>query len=304
MNPQYRYRSFFWPAVLILIGVVALLVNTDRLSVDRLVLLAGLWPLILIVVGLELIVRRSVHGQAGDLAAALIILLAVGGAAAYVFIAPNPAATRTLDATGEVGSIAQGSAEIDAAAATITVSGSGELGSKLYRAHVEYSGSMPDVQLDSGGKLTISQQTTSFLTFQNPRFVVQLDLNPAVPWMLEINTAASNITVNVPQVHLSRLSINTAASREEITLGPPSGVVPVEVDGGALTVHVHRPSKTPVSVSVSGGALNLTADGKTSRGIGVASYDSPGFASATDAYRIQVNGGACTVTVDSATRSD
>ncbi len=40
-----RYRSFFWPAVLILVGVVALLVNTGQIALDRLVLLTDLWPL-------------------------------------------------------------------------------------------------------------------------------------------------------------------------------------------------------------------------------------------------------------------
>ena len=41
---MHRYRSFFWPAVLILAGVVALLVNTGALSADRLYqLLEQIW---------------------------------------------------------------------------------------------------------------------------------------------------------------------------------------------------------------------------------------------------------------------
>src|SRR5690349_22374980 len=90
---MYRYRSFFWPGVLILAGVIALLVNTGVLPVDRLIELVGLWPLILIVLGLELIVRRTLRGTTGDVAAALIVLIAIAGAAAYVTLAPNPAAT-------------------------------------------------------------------------------------------------------------------------------------------------------------------------------------------------------------------
>src|SRR5438309_571558 len=38
----YRYRSFLWPAILILAGVVALLVNTGRIPVDRLYQLVNL----------------------------------------------------------------------------------------------------------------------------------------------------------------------------------------------------------------------------------------------------------------------
>ncbi len=57
-----RYRSFFWPGVLILAGVIALLVNTGVLPADRLWELIALWPLILVVIGLEIIVRRTRRG--------------------------------------------------------------------------------------------------------------------------------------------------------------------------------------------------------------------------------------------------
>ena len=81
-----RYRGLVWPALLIFAGVVALLVNTGLLSVDRLYELVNLWPLILIVIGLELIVRRTAHGTTANVATALIVLLAIAGAAAYVTI--------------------------------------------------------------------------------------------------------------------------------------------------------------------------------------------------------------------------
>src|SRR4029077_13585745 len=77
------YRSLFWPAVLILVGVFALLVNGGFVPVERLDRLADLWPLILVVIGLELVVRRSLQGPSAEIAAVLVVLLAIGGAAAY-----------------------------------------------------------------------------------------------------------------------------------------------------------------------------------------------------------------------------
>ena len=59
MRYSYRYRTFFWPALLILAGTVALLVNTGRLPVERLGLLVALWPLVLIALGIWLIARRT-----------------------------------------------------------------------------------------------------------------------------------------------------------------------------------------------------------------------------------------------------
>jgi hypothetical protein len=49
---------------------------------------------------------------------------------------------------------------------------------------------------------------------------------------------------------------------------------------------------------VSGGAVSLTGDGHRVGGIGNARWQSEGYGGAADAYKVQVNGGACTVTID------
>jgi cell wall-active antibiotic response 4TMS protein YvqF len=302
MSSGYRYRSLFWPGLLILVGVIAFLVNTGVLSGDKLYGLLNLWPLILIVIGLELIVRRSVQGRTGELAAWLIVLVAAVGALAYVAVAPNAAATQTLDVSDSAGNLSQASAEIDVGAATINVSGSSSLGGDLYHAHIEYSGPQPDVSLNhQTGELRISQSNQNFAFFGYQHFVLNLELTSSVSWAISTNSGAATDTLNLADVQVRSIEVNTGASREEITLGGPSGIVPVTINGGALTVHVHRPSGTAASVSVSGGAVSLDADGRQSHSIGNAAYDSPGFGSATDGYRIEVNGGACTVSLDTNT---
>jgi hypothetical protein len=94
------------------------------------------------------------------------------------------------------------------------------------------------------------------------------------------------------------MELNTGASREEIFLDQPAGKVLITINGGALTVLVHRPSGTQASVDVSGGAVSLTADGDQVRGIGPKSWQSDGYDAATDGYQIEINGGADNVTVD------
>ena len=85
------YRGVFWPAVLILVGVVALLANAGLISTDRLSLFADMWPLILIVIGLEMIARRRLQGAAADLAAVLIVVIAAGGTLVTSPWRPTPA---------------------------------------------------------------------------------------------------------------------------------------------------------------------------------------------------------------------
>ncbi len=305
MSSTYRYRSFFWPALLILAGVVALLVNTGRISEDRLAQLLDLWPVILILIGLELIIRRSVHGRAGDIAAALIVLIAIGGAVAYVAVAPNPGTAHTMDASDTVGNLDHAALQINVGSATITMAGSDSLNGDLFRAHIEYSGPKPDVTLDrSTGGLRIEQSTSAVNLFQTRRFVMNLELNPSLPWTITSNTGAVTETLRLSSVHVGSIAINTGASREEITLGPPSGIVPININGGALTIKVHRPSGTAASVAVSGGAVSLDADGRQSHAVGNLSFQTSGFGGAADGYRVEVNGGACTVSIDTSGSSN
>jgi hypothetical protein len=299
LPPVRRYRGFFWPAVLILAGVVALLANAGFISSDRLALLVDLWPLVLIVIGLEIIARRRLQGASGDVAAVLIVLVAAGGAVAYVALAPNPGATHTLDRTAPLGSLSHAAVEVDVGAATITIGGDSSLGGKLYQAHIVYSGRTPDVSV-SNGTLNISQSNNGF-AFQARHFTLDLQLNAGIPWKITSNGGASTETYKLAAVHVSSMEINTGASREDITLGPPSGAVPITINGGALTVNIHRPPGAGTAVSVSGGAISLDFDGVQHHAIGSLHAE---VLTGPDAYRVEVNGGACTVKVDAAGASD
>ncbi len=228
-----RYRSFFWPAILILVGVFALLVNAGLVPAERLDRLVDLWPLILIVIGLELVVRRAVKGPIAEIAAALVVLLAIVGAAAYVALGPAiPTGTQTFDESAKLGNLDKAGVRVDVGAANIMMQGSNSLGGNLFKAHIEYSGRKPDVGLDtSTGEVHISQSNTSGFFFQNRRFILSLQLNASVPWKIAVNSGASSDTFDLSSLHVSGIDVNTGASHETINVGTPSG-----------TVHRQRPS--------------------------------------------------------------
>jgi hypothetical protein len=81
----------------------------------------------------------------------------------------------------------------------------------------------------------------------------------------------------------------------DITLGKPVGIVPISINGGALTVHLHRPPGSGASVMVSGGAVSLDFDNKHSRTVGSVTESTQ---AGPDMYKVEISGGACTVTMD------
>jgi hypothetical protein len=234
-----------------------------------------------------------------DLAAALIVLVAVGGAVAYVAVrGPVSDGTQIMDTSEKVGSLNQATLNVDAGVATMTVEGKDDLGSDLYRAHIEYAGTKPQVSLDrSTGSLRIIHNGDIGF-FSSRRFVLDLQINPAVTWNISAKTGSTNDTLKLTAVKVGSISLNTGASRTDITLGRPAGIVRISVDGGAISLHLHRPSGSEAFVHVSGGAVRLDADGRHLRGVGDESWQSNGYGAAADAYLVEVNGGASTVTMD------
>jgi hypothetical protein len=292
---RYSLRGLFWPAVLILFGILALLVNTNVIPAGRLYRLADLWPLLLVVLGLLILVRRTaIPAPGATIAAALIVLLALVGAAAYV--AAGPAlGNGTLDSSQPVGSLERANLEIDVGGANITVTGDSSLGDKLYQAHINYSGRVPNVSLDrSTSDLRISQSNSGFLV-PGQRFTLTLAISTKIPWAITINAGGTNDSMLLSGVTLTSMAMNTGGTNADITLGQPHGRVPITFNGGGLTVNLHRPGDAAASVRVSGAGVSLTFDGRHHGGIGVV-QDSAG--SGSDTYDVRISGAGCTVTMD------
>jgi hypothetical protein len=246
------------------------------------------------VIGIEMIARRRLQGAAADLASVLIVLIAAGGALVYVAVAPSPGTTNQFDASAAVGGLDHASFEVDAGAATITVT-AGALGGDLYRAHVQYSGAKPEIKLDRSNGAVLISQSNSFGTFQSRRFVLDMQINSSLPWKTQTNSGASTETYKLASAHVASIEVNTGSARVDITLGKPVGIVPISINGGALTVHLHRPPGSGASVMVSGGAVSLDFDNKHSRTVGSVTESTQ---AGPDMYKVEISGGACTVTMD------
>ncbi len=304
-TPGYRFGGLIWPAVLIVIGGVALLVNTNLIATDRLYRLGDLWPLLLIVIGLELFVMRTpLPANTATIAAVLILLVAAGGTIAYVAAGPAvPTGTHATDRSAPLGKTDKGSVEINVGGATLKITG-GDIGGDLFRAHIDYSGPPPGVSVDtSTGHVEISQNS-GFHLFGPQHFVLNLKLATSIPWSVAVHSGAASDTYDFPDVQLTSLEDDTGASREDISLGAPKGDVPVTINGGALTVNLHRPGNTAASVDVSGGAVTLNFDGHQQRAVGSVSASSTGDGQGGDMFTVRINGGACTVSMDTGGGSD
>jgi hypothetical protein len=168
----------------------------------------------------------------------------------------------------------------------------------LYRAR--FGKRMPVVVV-RGGVVSIrhTQVVSCDWTSNRPERPAEVTLNAGIPWDVEVRGGASRLLADLSGLRLGSLQVAGGASRLEVVLPAPSGIVTVVILGGASNVAIRRPEGVAARLRVDGGATNLTFD---DRHIGAAGGEldlqSGAYEGAADRYDIAVTGGANNLSID------
>lgn len=316
---RWRARGFLFPLILIGVGGVALAANLGVLDPDAIWRVLDLWPLLLILIGLEILISRTLPSPVAGPVMLAVFVLALVGAIAYAAAAPPGSASRlpfartlpldvrsggsvqVTDTSAPLLGAQQGTLRLHIGAARVDIRGQ-PLGEDLFRAHLEFPNgeSAPSVTVD-GGKVEIDQSGTRRFFFPRPgRRSMELRLNNSLPWTLQLDGGALNGTVDLQDLKLSSLDLNSGAAHLDLRLPPPSGNVRVALSGGAIDVNLRLPAFAEARATMDGGANSLSVNraGRRSGGFGSMVWESDGFASAAERYDITVSGGANHLRID------
>jgi len=295
---MYRYRGLFFPVALIAIGIVVLLANTGVLSTQALERLGDLWPLLLVIFGLQLILNHTLPRQQATLVGLAATVVIVVGAVAYAVLAPATSfGTQRIGSQEQLGGLSTASLDLNYGAASIDVNAGG-IGDLLYQAHIDYPGgeNPPTISLDrETGALQIHESSSfsPFHLFGAQRRQVQLTLTDKVPWSIQIGGGAANMRLELRNAQLAKLDISGGANQLDAQFPSPKGTVSISVSGGANNITIVAPAKSQWRVAVSGGVSAVTINGSSSGNLGGDfQQQSPGYGSATDRFDIEVSGGA------------
>jgi hypothetical protein len=298
---MYRNRGLLFPLVLIAIGVIVLLANTGVLSAGALQRLGDLWPLLLVILGLQLILNHTLPRQQATfigLAATVVIVIV---AVVYAALAPAaPFGARQADSSGRLGGLAAATLDLNYGGATLDIQ-AGNLGDSLYQAHVDYPGTdnPPNISLDQESGTLEIRESSSFSNFSPSHWFgptrrhVLITLTDRIPWSIQIGGGAANQRLDLRHLQLSKLQISGGANRLDAQLPAPKGTVLIDVSGGASNVALRAPAHSEWRVAVSGGVSAVTVNGSSSGSLGGdLQQQSPAYTSATDRFDIEISGGA------------
>jgi DNA-binding MarR family transcriptional regulator len=220
--------------------------------------------------------------------------------------APNEEAGAGGSYAAPVGGVTSGRLVFLSGAPKITVRGDATL-TELYRARFE--GPVPRMRV-RGGVVTVAYPRLSWFDWRAQvagqrveasahwrRDTGEIVLNNTIPWAIELRGGVSQWSADLRSVRLASFDLKGGASKIQLLLPVPQGVVPIRVDGGMSRVSIERPFGVAAGLTVRGGISEVVVDGEVHKSAGNLSMQTPGAAEAADRYEIEVSGGASKISI-------
>ncbi len=306
--------NLFWPIILIGVGIIWLLSNLGMLTVNPWALLWQLWPVLLIVAGLDILLARS--GIWGALVSSVLGLVVIAGVIALLLVAQNNPAwlnTPTFNLVGpsvelRTQQLADPLAGTQHANVTIAFpGGQGSLTSlgdsaNLLEGDVTFYGGLTHhvSKSNDSAQVELSNNFSSFgpFWFDHSNTKWNLGLNPGVVYDLNLTGGSGTYDLDLTQFKVQTLALHTGSGDARLHL-PKSGSYRVNINAGSGTVTIRVPEGLPVRVSADVGSGSLSAPNRRSvsgrRHSGT--YESAGFSQTGDYALIDLNLGSGSVQI-------
>lgn len=272
--PQQPRRQFSvaFPLVLISLGVAFLLVNLGVLHGITWAQVFRLWPVLIILAGVDLLLRPRSY-----LAAAVVDIAIIVAAFAYLLSGATvgPASLAYTIDVPRAG-VTELNLTVNYGAGSFTLAGGGT-------ALVAVSSSAQDVtrtvdQNNTNASVVVSSDSNTLFGADGRDRRWDVRLPSDVRTGMTLNLGAGEFDVDLSHVQLTRGTINAGASDLTVTLPKPSGNVTLKISSGASSVTIVVPSGVAYSVTTTGVLHSVTGPQQSSD-----------YATATDRVTIDVS---------------
>lgn len=297
-------RPIAWPVILITLGVLFLLSNLGYLTLSVWSTLWRFWPMILILVGIDLLFSRR-HPWIGAtialavVAAAIALVLVLSGPSAQPLFSGGPVAPRYV--SEELGDLRSATVDIDFGAGELSIGSLPQDSNRFVEVEAapRNSGSRLRKSFsDSNGTgyLTLRSDGRPWTPFEGD--VVEnwkINLAQGLPLDLRLKTGASKSTVDLSDLTIRDLRVEVGAAAAEIIL-PKEGATRAFVKAGVADVQIEVPEGMAARIhpKVGLGSINVDQQRFPNRG---SYYTSNDYDSSDNRVELEIDSGVASVTV-------
>lgn len=264
-----RNGSVFWAIVLIGVGSLLLLDNFGLFAALRFGIWSLIWPLFLILLGIWFILRALWRPSPAE--------------PEHVTVPLDGASRAAIELSHEAGRMSL------SAGAAPGVLMEGNFGGGL-RYHAQRRADLLDLEMK------MCTEPGSFLNWAPDSLDWDVRLNPGVPISLECETGASESVLDLQNLKVADLKLDTGASNVQVTLPAVAGFTRVKVEAGAARVDLRIPGGVAARIRASAGLAAVTVDETRFPGFDNR-YESPDYETATNKIDIDIETGVGSVSV-------
>lgn len=299
---QARPSAGILPAsILITLGVLLFANNIGFLPEGSWQNILLLWPVVLILAGVSILLRR-LPVPLNAVLSVVAVLLTVAGSVAFVLSNPlgrtTPATDEVSTSSAPIGGLTSASLVTETGSIKLMVEAR-DLGDKLYEVSVGADpGQQVSVAFDpNSGRVLIRQ---NWRWFSGPTARVTIHVSNRVPWSIELDGGATSLDLQGESLKLERLQASGGAFSGRLHLGRPVSTTTLDFEGGANTVQFSAPAGTQLRIDLQGGANHMIVDGEgvgrqERSTIGELHWQTSGYNGAESRYQLLAGGGANTV---------
>jgi hypothetical protein len=257
----YVYRSLFWPALLIGLGILWLLANLGALPGANLDVLLQLWPLVVVAAGLDLIYGRRSPETGGLIALGTLTLMLL-----FMWLGPALGLARASEVRTErfvepLGEATSARVELNLSSAPSDIAALGEA-NDLIEAELRHAGEI-DFAVSGTERKTVSLRQTGsgprfgffFFTARDLRWTI--GLSPEVPLDLVVNVRSGAASLTLEELRLDRFVLEGGSGAATVSL-PAGERYGAELRGTSGALRVDVPERTLVDLEARTGSGGMT----------------------------------------------
>jgi hypothetical protein len=150
----------------------------------------------------------------------------------------------------------------------------------------------------NGGRLDVRVEAgPSFLPIVGPAHGVwRFQLAQDMPVLLDVESGASSLVIDLTDVLATRFSLKTGASSSNVTM-PARGASVLDVEAGAASVNVRVPDVTAARIRVKEGVMSVNVDTNRFPQLDSGIYQSANFDASQNRTEINIESSVGSVTV-------
>jgi hypothetical protein len=270
---RYERRSFFWPIVLIGIGVLLLLSNLGLFPEAGWAVLWRFWPVALVALGIDVLIGRRSLG--GAIASGVLILVLVGMVIGLAFFAEQIPALVQLTQPARLQSrhIAHPMEKVDSAKITIDWNSAPgylsalEDSNNLIEANIDYRGELAFNVTNTNGRAEIVLDsyfegvTFGQWNFDDRDAKWDVKLNPDVTYDLWMDAGSGSCDFDLSQLPVTYLHLDSGSGSIELKL-PTASSFDGDLNTGSGAVRIVLPEGVGMRVTLISGSGSFQPDGR------------------------------------------